>query len=140
MKVNGSNGDQLEINILRRNNSQSSDYWDANWIECEIKISIANFNSTYGTNLRVEELQEFYNDLIKLQKGIEKEATFITLEEGLYLKCKIKCTGAVDCIGKATNEIGNNLNFSIQTDLQSLEIFINELKEVLDIYPLKGVV
>lgn len=138
MKISGTTGEQLEISILRRSNPKSLDYWDANWLECEIKIIVSNFNSIYGTNLRVEELQKFYADLIKLQKGIENEALFITIEEGLYLECKIKRNGILEITGKATNEVGNNLSFSVQTDFTSLDTFINEMKAALEIYPLKG--
>ena len=50
---------KLEINILRRSNSETEDYWDGNWLETEIRIQVSGFNCIYGTNLHVDDLQKF---------------------------------------------------------------------------------
>lgn len=137
MKIQGNIG-QLEIRILRRSNLETSDYWDANWLESEIRIEVSGFNGLYGANLRVEELQKFYKELISLQKSTENEAMLTTIEEGIYLHCKVEVNGAIECKGKASNATGNTLTFRIQTDLASLDSFINELHAVLELYPLIG--
>jgi len=136
MKINGDKG-KLEIKILRRSNTETDDYWDANWLEAEIKIKTNNFMALYGTNLRVDDLQKFYERLTILQNGDIKKVEFTTMEEGLYICCEIKHRGNIICRGIAKND-SDHLNFKFQTDLGSLGIFISELKMVLICYPLIG--
>jgi hypothetical protein len=59
----------IAINILRRSNINTSDYWDANWIEAEIKIQVPGFKAHYGANLRIDDLQRFHESLINLEKS-----------------------------------------------------------------------
>lgn len=130
------NDGKLEINILRRSNLEADDYWDGNWLDSEIRIDVQSFKSLYGTNLRVDDLQMFCERLIALRGNKENEAEFTTLEDGLYLHCKLEYNGIINCRGKANNDTGNSLEFRLQTDLVSLDIFIHELEVVLKSYPL----
>ncbi|MDR2385884.1 MAG: hypothetical protein LBD80_09555 [Tannerella sp.] len=129
---------KLEIKVLKRSNSETDDYWDGNWLESEIRIDVPGFNTLYGTNLRVDDLQRFYEKLTDLQSRNINEAEFTTMEEGLYLHCELVANGLIECKGKANNDTGNSLNFRLQTDLASLDIFVNELKMILKSYPLVG--
>lgn len=79
---------KLEIDILRRSNLNTNDYWDGNWLESKIKIDVLGFNAIYKTNLRVEDLQRFHEALVMLQNGKTADAEFTTMEEGLYLHCR----------------------------------------------------
>lgn len=137
MRLKGDIG-KLEIKILKRSNSETEDYWDANWLESEIRIDVPGFNALYGTNLRVDDLQRFYEGLTALQNSSVKEAEFTTMEEGLYLHCELALNGNINCKGKANNDTGNSLDFNLQTDLASLDDFVDELKAVLQSYPLVG--
>jgi hypothetical protein len=137
MILKGDTG-KLEIKVLKRSNSETDDYWDGNWLESEIRIDVQGFNALYGTNLRVDDLQYFYKRLTALQNYSIDEAEFTTMEEGLYLYCKLTANGIVECKGKANNDTGNSLDFRIQTDLASLDMFVRELKTVLKYYPLAG--
>lgn len=137
MRLKGDIG-KLEIKILKRSNSETEDYWDANWLESEIRIDVPGFSTLYGTNLRVDDLQRFYEGLTALQNSSVKEAEFTTMEEGLYLHFELVPNGSINCKGKANNDTGNSLDFNLQTDLASLDVFVDELKTVLQSYPLVG--
>eukprot|EP01132_Coremiostelium_polycephalum_P001037 gene1037-1315_t len=95
---------RLEIKILKRSNFDSNDYWDSNWLESEISIDIPGFIALYETNLRVDDLQRFYDKLTNIQSGKVKEAELITMENGLYLHCKLSINGIIECKGKANND------------------------------------
>ncbi len=137
MKLKGDSG-KLEINILRRSNSETDDYWDGNWLESEVRVEVSGFSSLYGINLRVDDLQRFYESLTALQKDNAKDSEFTTMEEGLYLHFAVNPNGSINCKGKASNEIGDSLDFKYQTDLASLDTFMSELEIVLKSYPLIG--
>jgi hypothetical protein len=128
----------LDINILKRSNSETDDYWERNWLESEIRIDVPGFKALYGTNLRVDDLQSFFEKLIALQNGNIKEAEFKTMEEGLYLNCELVVNGNINCKGKANNDTGNSLDFNLQTDLVSLDVFVDDLRTILQSYPLLG--
>jgi|LauGreDrversion4_2_1035121.scaffolds.fasta_scaffold14863_4 hypothetical protein len=129
---------KLEITILKRSNSDTDDYWDGNWLEAEIKIVLPGIKILYGTNLRVDDLQRFYENVIALKYNRSKEAEFTTMEEGIYLHLDFEPNGAVRCKGKANSESGNSLDFKIQTELALLDVFIDELRIALESYPLVG--
>lgn len=136
MKVLGDSG-KLEINILGRNNPDSLDFWDGNWVNSEIKIDVPGFNAFYKTNLRLDDISRFYQALIKLKNGTSKEAEFTTLEESLYLHFLVEKTGSITCNGKAKNNLGSTLNFILGTDLSTLDNFVREIDAALKSYPLR---
>ncbi len=129
---------RLEINVLKRINSETNDYWDDNWLQSEIRIDVPGFKVFYGFNLRVDDLQRFYKGLITLKNSNSRKVEFTTMEEGLYLYLNIENNGVVNCKGKANNENGNSLDFKLQSDMATLDIFIGDLETTLRFYPLIG--
>lgn len=130
------NSDFLEINILKRDNTDTNDYWDANWLEAKIQIVVQGFTANYETNLRIEDLQRFYEQITKLQENKSQEIEFSTMEEELYLKGKLKSTGILMCDGEANNQTGNILRFKLNLDDMSLNNFAQQLRKILQDYPI----
>lgn len=129
---------KIGITILRRVNSETNDYWDGNWLEVEIRIEVFGIKTIYRANFRVEDLQRFYEDLTLLNETTSKKAEFTTMEEGLYLHINVELNGVVNCIGRADTGNGNRMDFNVQSDLATLDVFIRELKTTLESYPLVG--
>ena len=129
---------KIGITILRRVNSETNDYWDGNWLEVEIRIEVFGIRTIYRANFRVEDLQRFYEDLTLLNEKTSKKAEFTTMEEGLYLHINVELNGVVNCIGRADTGNGNGMDFNVQSDLATLDVFIRELKTTLESYPLVG--
>ncbi|MGO3195376.1 MAG: WapI family immunity protein [Sphingobacterium sp.] len=129
---------KIEITILRRVNSETNDYWDGNWLEVEIRIEVFGIKTIYRANFRVEDLQRFYEDLTLLDEKTSEKAEFTTMEEGLYLHINVELNGVVNCIGRADTGSGNRMDFNVQSDLATLDVFIRELKTNLESYPLVG--
>lgn len=137
MKIQGDLG-SLEINIYGRSDSETSDYWDGNWLNSEIQVNIPTFKSSYKSNLRVDDLQRFYQRILALQNCSANEVEFTTMEEGLYLSIKLDYNGDLNCKGIAADGNGNSLNFGFKTDSASLNIFKGELESTLILYPIVG--
>lgn len=126
---------EVQINILRRSNSNTEDYWDGNWLEAEIRIQVRGFSCIYGTNLRADDFEKFYSDILMLNSGNNKEIEFTTMEEGLYLHLTAEPYGRIRCSGKGKDDASNSLEFNFEIDLMSLDSIIAELKTLLKLYP-----
>jgi hypothetical protein len=85
----------VQINVTGRGYPNSSDYWDGNWLESEIKLNTFGFKCVYSTSLRADDFQRFYEALLKLNNSLTKEVEFTTMEEGLYLKGQLDITGNI---------------------------------------------
>lgn len=137
MKLEGESG-IIEISILGRSHVNAQDYWDANWLDSEIKVEVYCFKAHYITYVRVDDLQRFYDELIKLEHFAVKQAEFTTMEEGLHLLCTMRPNGSVLCTGTAADETGNILKFALKTDLISIGNLARQLKSTLNLYPIIG--
>lgn len=128
----------IEIKILNRTDTETTDYWDGNWLHSAIKINVRGFSAIYNANLRVDDLQRFYANLLSIKNDCIKEAKFTTMEEGIYLDLKIEPKGSLTCIGRANDENGNSLKFKIESDQASLNHFTEKVRTTLELYPLIG--
>ena len=137
MDLKGNLG-ELNIRIIKRSNTDSRDYWDANWLEAEIKVNVLGFRALYGANLRIDDLQRFYENLLLFLDYKKNEIEFTTMEEGIYLKFTAEVNGEIKCEGIAKNILGDNLIFKFDLDYTTMDIFNNQLKFILNSYPLIG--
>lgn len=128
----------LEINVLGRKYPDTNNYWDINFLDVGIQISVAGFKADYLADLRTDEFQRFYNELVQLKDNIGNKAEFSSSEEGLYLSCTLRRTGRIDCKGVAKDFSGNKLEFSFSTDNQVLYDVLNQLECLLKDYPVIG--
>jgi len=134
MVIKGEAG-EIEIKVTPIDINHCND----DWITAEIKITVPGFNAWYGTSIRVDELRQFCEDLIKLDNLTAKRAEFTTLEQGLYLECNLQKNGHVLCSGTAITENGDSLNFTIQTDLASINKSISQLKTTVSQFSVRSV-
>lgn len=138
MLIKGQNAECLEIKILRRENSKSTDYWDGNWLNAEVKIETSHFKAHYGTNFRAEDFQRFYDDIIRLKNHDVNEVVFTTMEEGLHLNLELQKNGSLLCSGKTNNLSENSLEFQFTIDNMALNYLVDQLREILKEYPVIG--
>lgn len=131
-----SEGRFIEIIILHRNNSESIDVEDANWLDAEIKINVPGFKGLYNANLRADDFERFYKDLNKLKAGKIFQIEFTTMEDGIYLKGSLDLLGNIKWKGIARSYWGNSvLTFEIETDYASIDTLIEQTLEILNEFP-----
>ena len=51
--------DYLSLRVRRRSNPESQDYWDGNWLNARVEVSVGGFRGAYRANLRAEEFLVF---------------------------------------------------------------------------------
>jgi len=134
MKIESDSG-ILEVNIVKRYNTECINYWDANWLISEVRIKIQGFEALYQTNLRVDEILAFYNDLLLFQKYQKQNVEFRTMEEGLYFNLVAEINGTISCTGKAKNMLKDYLIFNLDFDYATIDTLLEQLRKILKFYP-----
>jgi hypothetical protein len=124
----------IELLVLSRENTNTNDYWDANWLASEIKIEVPGFKAHYATNLRIDDLNRFYNELMSFNQLKTNDIEFNTMEEGLFLQCHRSSNGDILCKAKAINQNGDSLKFKFITHEAFILTFTSELKLILSTY------
>jgi hypothetical protein len=64
-------GDRFQIGSARDEHLQvkvislpaAEDYWDGNWLTCEVRIAAGGFRGKFQSNLRTDELERFANQV-----------------------------------------------------------------------------
>ena len=128
----------VKASIIGRSYPNSNDYWDGNWLKAEIEANTYDFKGKFRTNLRTDDFQQFYQNLLKIQKNETNQIEFTTMEEGLHLIGKLDITGNINWNVAAKSEFGNKLLFNIETDNAYIVSIIKDVVKILNEYPVIG--
>jgi hypothetical protein len=129
------------IRPLSRTQPDLFDYWDANWIVCEVEIAAGGFRGTFRADLRSEEFRSFLEDVEELRRTLEAAATFTTMEGQIALSLTGDGKGRVCVTGEALDVAGtgNRLQFSFALDQTCLPPICQSLESLLAAFPVTGV-
>jgi hypothetical protein len=136
--IGDADGQHVLIRPLYRSHPGLFDYWDGNWIECEIEISAGGFRGKFPASLRSEEFRPFLDGLHALSRALEGTASFATMEDQLELSLTADGTGHVHVSGEATDAagIGNRLRFEFDVDQTYLPAICQSLEAILVAFPI----
>jgi len=128
---------QLTIQVLSR--SAELDFWDGNWLDCNILIEAGGFRATFNANLRTDELERFFLDVKILYGSLRGEAIFDSMEEQLYICLKGDGLGHITAEGVARDRpgTGNELKFVLELDQTHLFGTMSQLSELLNRFPVR---
>lgn len=125
--------ESIELNVLRRNNCDTEDYWDANWLQAEVKICLPGFNAHCGLMVAVDDFKPFLEQLVSLKTGASKSATFSTIEDEFYLELSTQPNGSLLCEGFVAAH-ANKLLFQLVADRTSLDSSVPRVETVVKRY------
>jgi hypothetical protein len=117
------NGDHVAVRPLNRNDPNATDFWDGNWLTCEIEVRAGVFRGRVRTSLRTEDIPPFRAQLAALHTTLRGEARLRTMEDWLSIDAHGDGLGHIEfeCELRDASETGNALRFHLsldQTDLQ----------------------
>lgn len=129
---------KIMINVLSR--STSDDYWDGNWLYCNIEVNIGFFTANYNCNLRTDEFSVFSEKLEDLLTSKISESQFSSMEDGLLLNFKKDISGNFILNGEAkSNEnYKTSLLFEVNIDHMQMEELRISIHTLLQRYPVVG--
>jgi hypothetical protein len=133
-------GQQVLIRVLSRNHPGLFDYWDANWVACELQISAGGFRAGFRADLRSEEFQRFLDEAEAVNRSLEGTATFSTMEQQIALTLSLDGRGHVLVDGEARDAPGsqNCLRFGFEIDQTYLREICRSLEVILRAFPVVG--
>jgi hypothetical protein len=116
------------------------DYWDGNWIDCEVQIAAGGFRAGFRANLRTPEFAPFFEQLQGLLQTLEGSAHFTTMEDQIALQLTGDGKGAVRVKGEALDNagVGNRLQFAFDIDQTYLAAICQSLEHLLVAFPVRG--
>lgn len=138
--IGDSGADHVLIRPLFRSHPGLFDYWDGNWIDCELEIVAGGFRGSVRADLRSEEFHTFLQEVEGLSRAVQGTASFTTMEGQIALaltgdgKGQVRVTGeAIDVAG-----IGNRLQFGFDVDQTYLPQICRSLDHFLAAFPVTG--
>jgi hypothetical protein len=137
-QIGSNRAEQLLVKVISR--SSAGDYWDGNWLTCEVRLYAGGFRGNFQANLRTDELERFAAQVRTLYDDLKTPALLEPMEEQLVLRLEGDGRGHVYCRGEARDVAGtgNLLRFELQLDQTQLFATMVQLSELLNRYPVRG--
>jgi hypothetical protein len=138
--IGDENGQHVAIRALSRNHPDLFDYWDANWVACELEIAAGGFRGAFRADLRSEEFRAFLEEADGLSRTLDGAASFSTMEGQIAFSLAGDGNGHVRVHGEAVDTPGsdNRLQFSFDIDQPSLPQICRSLEVILAAFPVVG--
>lgn len=132
-------GEHLRIVALRRQQPDSRDFWEGNWLDCAIDASAGGFQGAVNCHLRTEELFAFRDALRQLEDRLAAAAIFETAEQCLAIEViRSTRTGFHATCELRDATAGNRLSFTLSFGGDGLLSVIASLDEMLRGFPVVG--
>lgn len=142
MKINilGIENSRISIEAFSRSHPECNDYWDGNWLDCEINVKIPGYNASFPAQLRSDEFDRFLINLKGIDSSLSGSATLSSMDSYIDLGCTIDKTGQLEWVCETTYPpgYGASLKFTFTSDQTCLSPLIHELSKLLTTYPVIG--
>jgi hypothetical protein len=128
------------IRPLSRSQPGLFDYWDGNWLLCEVALSVGGFRGGFQASLRSEEFCSFLEEVQMMGQSLEGAASFTTMEGQIAISLTGDGKGHIRVSGEAIDEAGtgNRLQFAFDIDQTYLPSIAESLESVLTAFPVIG--
>lgn len=135
-RIGGEVADFLLLSIRGRQFPEATDYWNANWLTCNVDACVGAFHGVFGAVIRNEDLGRFLRQLRPL---FENSSGGAMLEAAEWLSLDVVADGRSRV--KAHVQLNDNCNaleFSLSLDRSELPAIIAQLEEICGAYPVAG--
>lgn len=138
--IGNAEGQRLLIRPLTRSHAGLFDYYDGNWIDCEIEVDAGGFHGRFRADLRSEEFHGFLEQAEGLARASNTSASFSTVEGQLAFTLTAGASDRLQISGEAIDVagIGNRLQFSFDLDRHVVADICHALESLLVAFPVVG--
>lgn len=130
----------LIINVVSRI-SDSSDYWDANWVVVDICYSLKGMIDVTinGTQIHLSDLNLWLVQLLNLDQTLIGNADLNCMDENLTIKMSINKTGNLKVEVTIRNQpYIDQCRFTFDSDQSQIRPLIASLNRMFEEFPLRG--
>jgi hypothetical protein len=140
IRIGGETAEFLALAIRGRRLPDSADYWDGNWLNCDLEVAAGAFRGAFSSTIRNEDLERFRRQLTPLYEHLSGTATLEALEGWLCLDLSGDGRGHLEAKAQLCDQpvSGNSLEFRLYLDQTNLPALIRQLDEVCRAYPVIG--
>jgi hypothetical protein len=139
-RIKGLEGQFINIQVIGYSHPHMDDYWDGNWLICEVRSEIPGFNVNFPADLRTNELTSFYDQLVHMYGKMSGSASLVGLESNVDIRVQMDKLGKLEWNARLTFPSGDGatLEFQIQSEQSFLIKLMDELKDLIKEFPIKG--
>lgn len=137
IRIGGETVDRLTLTIHGRQFPDSADYWDGNWLTCDVDVAVGAFQGAFGAVIRNEDFSRFLRELRPLYEQLVGRATLEALTGWLCLDFVGDGRGQIRVEGHLSDNC-NTLNLRLDLDQSDLKPLIGRLEEIRLAYPVVG--
>ena len=138
----GKESEQIEIVVHGYERPDSTDYYDANWLSCEVSVAVGKFRGETRCALWTVDFHSFAKSLRELESNLAGSAEFTTMEEQLTLSLKGDGLGHFELVGEVIDRPGrgngNCLRWRFDVDQVQLDDFRRQIQRVVSTFPVRG--
>ena len=136
-------GDEIRFALIKvtgRTYPTRKDYWDGNWLNAEVRVSVGGFRAQVEGNLRAEEFVRFREELASLYDNLSGTASFKTMEEWLSVEISGDGRGHMiaECVAMDRPGWGNSLHFWLGFDQTYMPDMLEQLDKIIELFPIVG--
>lgn len=138
--VLGADGNErVELTVLSYERPASGEYYDDNWLSCEVKVQAGAFSGKYSASFLTSEVHRLNEDLQHLYRELKGEVVFESMEGQLELSFSCDNLGHIRVSGTAIDQagIGHKLCFTLLFDQTCLAKSLAGLTEVVGAFPVR---
>lgn len=132
-------GDQIVFEVAGREHG-TDDYWDGNWLLCQVSVRARGSRSAFDASLRAEEFVRMRDGVRVCMTDLKGTFVFETMEEQLSIVAKGDGLGhfTAECSARDAAGWGNQLTFQLQFDQTRLAPLLAELDALAEAYLVIG--
>ena len=131
--------ERVELTVLGYERQATGEFYDDNWLSCEVRVQAGAFGGKYSASFLASELSQLHQSLECLYRNLKGSVRFESMESQLELQFTCDSLGHIAVLGTAMDQagIGNKLSFSVSFDQTFLQRLVQELRQVVQAYPVR---
>ena len=131
--------EQVTVSVISYERPASGEFYEDNWLSCEVHIHAGAFKGKYSANFLTSELHGLHNDLERLYQDLKGSVAFEPMEGQLELKFSCNNLGHIHVSGIAMDQagVGHALHFTLSFDQTDLAKSMNGLRELVHAFPVR---
>jgi hypothetical protein len=140
IEINGKQGEKVLINIYRRLYPDATQKQDIDYLEASIKLSYPEFTALFRFFIRSSEI-EYWLRQKKEFLILGKNIRLTTLEENIVVNLQVDESGdAIWDFELKDQENKSKLYLKLESKMKEVDLFMNQLSNILKLYPIPSYV